>query len=64
MVQIAAPAVSTAPTSAASPAIVPALWACRGCSIFIASRTTTRSPSATVSPSATAILTMVPCMGR
>ena len=43
--------------------MVPALWAVIGCSIFIASRTTTRSPAATCWPSSTAILTMVPCMG-
>ena len=42
----------------------PALCAVSGCSIFIASSTTTRSPAATVSPSATAILTIVPCIGR
>ena len=34
-----------------------------GCSIFIASSTTTRSPSATCAPSATATLTIVPCIG-
>src|SRR3954463_10091616 len=34
-----------------------------GCSIFIASSTTTRSPAATVAPSSTATLTIVPCMG-
>ena len=41
----------------------PALCAVMGCSIFIASRTTTRSPCSTVSPSATATLTIVPCIG-
>ena len=34
-----------------------------GCSIFIASSTRIRSPSATVSPSEAATFTMVPCMG-
>ena len=61
--QITAPLVTVAPTLAANPLMVPALWAVSGCSIFIASRTTTRSPSATVSPSATATFTMVPCIG-
>src|SRR6266568_4000759 len=61
--QITAPEESTAPTSATRPVIVPALCALSGCSIFIASRTTTRSPATTASPSLTAILTMVPCIG-
>ena len=51
--QMTAPEVTTAPTSAARPVTMPALCAVSGCSIFIASSTTTRSPSATVSPSAT-----------
>ena len=34
-----------------------------GCSIFIASSTTSTSPSATVWPSSTATLTIVPCIG-
>ena len=42
---------------------MPALWALSGCSIFIASMTTTTSPSATSWPSSTATLTMVPCIG-
>src|SRR3954471_21345038 len=62
--QIAAPAETVAPTSAVRPVTVPDLWALRGCSIFMASRTTIRSPSATVAPSSTAILTMVPCIGE
>ncbi len=36
------------PTSATSPMIAPALWALIGCSIFIAPRTTTSSPAASV----------------
>src|SRR5215471_13473355 len=62
-VQITAPAETTSPTAADRPVTTPALWALIGCSIFIASRTTIRSPSATVSPSATAIFTIVPCIG-
>ena len=53
-----------APTSADRPVTVPALWAVSGCSIFIASRTTTSSPASTTWPSSTAILTMVPCIGE
>ncbi|CAM5404095.1 hypothetical protein SALBM311S_11469 [Streptomyces alboniger] len=44
--------------------MVPDLCAFSGCSIFIASRTTTRSPSLTSWPSSTATLTMVPCIGE
>ena len=44
-----------APASAERPVMVPALWAFSGCSIFIASRTTMASPSATVAPSSMAI---------
>src|SRR4051794_34633078 len=62
--QIGAPAETVAPTSAERPVTVPDLWALRGCSIFMASRTTMRSPSATVAPSSTAILTIVPCIGE
>src|SRR5439155_10512210 len=61
--QIVAPADRTSPTAAVRPVTTPALCALSGCSIFIASRTTTRSPSATVSPSLTAIFTIVPCIG-
>ena len=43
--------------------MVPALCALIGCSIFIASRTTTSSPTSTTWPSSTAILTIVPCIG-
>ena len=46
--QMTAPLVTVAPTSAFRPVTVPALWALSGCSIFIASSTTTTSPSATV----------------
>jgi hypothetical protein len=42
---------------------VPALCALSGCSIFMASSTTISRPASTVSPSATATLTMVPCIG-
>lgn len=41
------------PTCAVRLAIVPALWAFTGCSIFIASRTRTRSPTLTCCPSET-----------
>src|SRR5690606_37348249 len=58
------PLPTVAPTSAERPVIVPALWALSGCSIFIASMTTTTSPSATSWPSSTATLTMVPCIGE
>ncbi len=64
MSQISAPAVTEEPTAAVKRLTTPVLWALRGCSIFIASSTTTRSPSATVAPSSTATLTMVPCMGE
>ena len=40
MSQMTVPDVTTAPTSAARPVTVPALWALSGCSIFIASSTT------------------------
>src|ERR1700751_1500019 len=61
--QIEAPAETVWPTATASPVTVPSLCAVSGCSIFIASRTTITSPAATRSPSATAILTIVPCIG-
>src|SRR4051812_19881838 len=61
--QSTVPAATVAPTSAERPVTTPALWALSGCSIFIASSTTTRSPSATVSPSSTSTFTIVPCMG-
>src|SRR4051812_47567278 len=64
MVQSTAPLVTVAPTSADRPVTVPALCALIGCSIFIASRTTTRSPAETVAPSSTATLTIVPCIGE
>src|SRR5829696_1752581 len=58
------PLVTVAPTWALRFFTVPLRWAVSGCSIFIASRTTTRSPASTMSPSATATFTMVPCMGE
>src|SRR3954447_24058757 len=64
MVQRTAPLLTLAPTSAARPETVPALCAVIGCSIFIASSTTTRSPASTVAPSSTATFTIVPCMGE
>ena len=60
---MAAPLWTLAPTSASRAATVPARWAVRGCSIFIASRTTTRSPASTCWPSDTATLTILPSMG-
>src|SRR3954466_8507809 len=63
MVQMTVPLVTAPPTSAFSPEIVPPLCAVMGCSIFMASRTTTRSPGSTVAPSSTATLTIVPCIG-
>jgi hypothetical protein len=44
---MAAPALTVWPTSTASPVTVPSLCAFSGCSIFIASSTTTVSPEAT-----------------
>jgi hypothetical protein len=61
--QISAPADTVWPTSTESPVTVPSLCAASGCSIFIASSTTTGSPVATRWPSATAILMIVPCIG-
>ena len=46
--QMTAPLVTVWPTSAARPVTVPALCAVSGCSIFIASSTTTSSPASTV----------------
>ncbi len=60
---MAAPAVTVWPTATASPVTVPSLWAVSGCSIFIASSTTTTSPADTRCPSSTAILIIVPCIG-
>ena len=45
--QITAPEETVSPTVAARLVTVPDLWALRGCSIFMASMTTTVSPSAT-----------------
>ena len=61
--QSTVPVGTVAPTSAVSAVITPALCALSGCSIFIASSTTIRSPAATSWPSSTATLTIVPCMG-
>ena len=61
--QSTVPAVTTAPSAGTRPRTTPPRWAFTGCSIFIASRTRTRSPTSTVSPSETATFTMVPCMG-
>src|ERR1700722_9456620 len=57
------PWVIAAPVSTANPVITPSLCAVTGFSIFIASRTTTRSPVETSCPSSTATLTTVPCIG-
>src|SRR5699024_1296796 len=62
--QITVPALTVSPTAAASPWMRPARCATSGCSIFIASSTTTRSPSAISSPSSTATFTIVPCIGE
>ena len=61
--QMAAPALTVWPTSTDRPVTVPSLCAVSGCSIFIASRTTTTSPADTCCPSLAAILMIVPCMG-
>lgn len=45
--QMTAPVLTVAPTSATREVTVPALWALRGFSIFMASSTTITSPSAT-----------------
>src|SRR5690606_38830497 len=62
--QMTLPAVTPVPTAALSLRTTPSRCATSGCSIFIASRTTTRSPCATRAPSATATLTIVPCIGE
>src|SRR3954466_6770138 len=64
MVQMTAPLVTAAPPPADSPETVPALCAVIGCSIFIASSTTIRSPASTLAPFSTATLTIVPCIGE
>src|SRR5579859_4426348 len=61
--QIAWPAETVWPTLTLISATVPSLCAVSGCSIFMASRTTTVSPAVTRWPSLATILTMVPCMG-
>src|SRR5690625_4904057 len=58
-----APAETFCPTAAWMARTRPERWATSGCSIFIASRTTTSSPASTTAPSSTATLTIVPCMG-
>jgi len=60
---MAAPALTVWPTSTARPVTVPSLGAVSGCSIFIASSTTTTSPADTRCPSPASILTIVPCIG-
>ena len=45
--QSAVPAGTNSATAADRPVMVPALWALSGCSIFMASRTTMRSPAST-----------------
>src|SRR5262249_26170651 len=61
--QMVVPADTVCPISTASPVTVPSLCAVSGCSIFIASSTTTVSPADTRSPSPATILTIVPCIG-
>ena len=63
MVSTWCPAETVLPATALMPPTVPSLCACSGCSIFIASRTTTRSPLTTCCPSSTATLTTVACIG-
>src|SRR5699024_896641 len=58
-----APAETVAPISALMPLTMPERCAVIGCSIFIASRTISRSPSATDWPSSATTLTIVPCIG-
>ena len=57
------PADTVCPISTASPVTVPSLCAVSGCSIFIASSTTTVSPADTCCPSSATILMIVPCIG-
>ena len=61
--QIAVPALTAWPTSTDSPVTVPSLCAVSGCSIFMASSTTTTSPADTRCPSPASILMIVPCIG-
>src|SRR5439155_23385512 len=61
--QIVVPADTVCPISTASPVTVPSLCAVSGCSIFMASSTTTVSPVETCCPSPATILTIVPCIG-
>src|SRR3954453_19165299 len=61
MGQMTAPLVTAAPTSADSPETGPALCAVIGCSIFIASSTTIRSPASPLAPFSTATLPIGPC---
>src|SRR5699024_2103195 len=64
MSQTTAPLLTVSPGVTFNPVMVPALCAVSGCSIFIASITTTVSPSATDWPSAATSLTTVPCIGE
>src|SRR6266702_7249472 len=61
--QITWPAETVCPTSTDRSETVPSLCAVSGCSIFMASSTTTVSPAATCSPFGATILTIVPCIG-
>src|SRR6266536_1059554 len=58
-----APAETVWPTWTASSPTTPSLCAASGCSIFIASSTTTVWPAETRWPSVATILTIVPCIG-
>jgi len=60
---MASPVLTVWPTSTARPVTVPSLCAASGCSIFMASSTTTTSPACTCWPSPASILMIVPCIG-
>ncbi len=60
---MASPVLTVWPTSTARPVTVPSLCAVSGCSIFMASSTTTTSPADTCWPSPASILMIVPCIG-
>ena len=60
---MAVPALTVWPTSTDRPVTMPSLWAVSGCSIFMASSTTTTSPADTRCPSPASILMIVPCIG-
>ena len=57
------PLVTPSPAETAKSVTTPDLWAFTGFSIFMASKTTTTSPSATSWPSSTFTLITVPCIG-